>query len=272
MPSIFRPYGNPFSASPAARISFVLHSSFPRLCVFYQRALPWSITKVQDFFIDPHCICWHLLAAALLSLRLSRTATAIAIAIALIFLLHLLQELLPLHIPLSGTDRHVYVCSFCISLHFLQPEFFPQKWQLTLAFNRTDLLLVRFRISVPPRIAIVVRLFVRRLKASCNCRLYYHRTGTGHCYVYRWSTGWRAWWLRFPPSPPAAHQVQTFQAFPFPFPTLCGYPKIGAKKIRIQLKWQDLCGLFTWAGFQFEILTVFLSKMELHLKSGYSGS
>lgn len=174
MPSIFRPYGNPFSASPAARISLVLHSSLPRLCVFfYQRALPWSITKVQDFFIDPHCICWHLLAAALLSLRLSRTA----IAIALIFLLHLLQELLPLHIPLSGEVRHVYVRSYCISLHFLQPEFFPQKWQLTLAFNRTDLLLVRFRISVPPRIAIVVRLFVRRLKASCNCRLYYHRTG-----------------------------------------------------------------------------------------------
>lgn len=151
----------------------------------------------------------------LLSISIS---IAIATSTALIFLLHLLQELLPLHIH-SVLCVCVTALFFHASWHFL-PEFFPQKWQLTLAFNRTDLLLVRSRV-VPSRILYPllrlrsICLYVR-LKPSCNCRLYYQQTTT--------------WGVVIAVSSCSGCFTKQSNAAPLVAPsTLCGFAKIVVK-------------------------------------------
>lgn len=250
---------------------FCGYSCYPLFSVHIFSCLIFSlsITKVEDFFIALRCICWHLLAAASLSLRLSWSCfTGIATAIALIFLLHLLQELLPLHIPLC-----LCVCTFySYVLGFFRLEFFPQKWQLTLAFNRTDLLLVRFRDSpVKPREAQYfntpypllrlrfICLYVH-LKASCNCRLYYHRNDDlGRC-----DCGF------------LLHRQCSPIKCSLPDPLcLVVSPKIVWEKIRIQLKWQGLWSftheciqkirkILTFVGNKEEFVDTLLSTDYIH--------
>lgn len=192
------------------------------LCTsFTPSFFPWSTTKKQDFFIALQYRCWHPLTAAQLSLR--RFCSAFPF---------------PLPLPLPLRLFSCYTCSknYCLciftpccvcvtalffhaSWHFL-PEFFPQKWQLTLAFNRTDLLLVRSRV-VPSRILYPllrlrsICLYVR-LKPSCNCRLYYQQTTT--------------WGVVIAVSSCSGCFTKQSNAAPLVAPsTLCGFAKIVVK-------------------------------------------